>query len=147
MVSYWFSNCSDEKEKVEVAPKSKFDQLYTDLFSQCDSCHGKGYPGTENGPDLSSKDLIIDNLVGKTAKNYENWEALAVRDESCQDIPFINSGNASESMVVAILDATVAEGISPCVIASHIQGTAQNIRFTDATLALLKEWINEGALR
>lgn len=132
---------SDEKKSA-----TKFDQLYNSLFNQCGACHGIGFADTEGGPDLTSKDKVYENLVGKKGSDFPDWNQFKAIRQACANIPFINPGKANSSLVVAIFDNQIADSLDPCVVADHTSGV-QLINISPATLALLKEWINEGAPR
>ena len=123
----------------------KFSSLWDKSFSSCAlNCHSPGGTADE-GPDLSSKDQFHSNLINKTANDYPDW----TRGSDCDDIKFINPGNANTSTVAASLiqslsDSLIASG--SCTATSYNIHLTNSATITDASLQTeITEWINGGA--
>ncbi|MES2746126.1 MAG: hypothetical protein V4655_11905 [Bdellovibrionota bacterium] len=123
-----------------------FDQLWTNVFSnQCGSCHGVGATGTAGGPDMRTPDAFYSGLVGKDGSSTPEWETYESIRGACLSYQFIQSRNANQSVVMAVLDSSVS--LSGCTIKFHRNADPQNVCITDANLVKLREWINAGANR
>jgi hypothetical protein len=140
--------CGEDKKEAEVVVASPdFNSLWTTMFeNRCSSCHAPaaGNLQTKGGPDLSTQDKFYAALVDKKGSDYDTWETFQRNRADCASVSFISSGDASNSMVVAVLDSSV----SPCRVLNHISaGHITKTVASDANLAALKEWINAGAKR
>ncbi|RZA17641.1 MAG: hypothetical protein EOP10_22360 [Proteobacteria bacterium] len=124
-----------------------FNELWTNVFSnQCGSCHGVATDSTTlGGPDMRSANAFYSGLVGKKGSDYPNWDTYQDNRPGCLNSQFIQSGNANQSLITAILDTSVS--ITGCTVKFHRNEAPQNVCITDANLVKLKEWINAGAAR
>jgi|GEM_PF-2523872 hypothetical protein len=140
--------CGDDKkdEPKIVTASPNFDSLWTTVFeNRCSTCHSPaaGNEQTRGGPDLSTKETFYAALVGKVGRDYPDWTTFTKNRGTCASVSFIKAGDAANSMVVAILDSSVA----PCRVYDHVD-TGQVPKETVATpgnIAALKQWINTGA--
>lgn len=153
LVSCGGSSSDDEAPEAGTCESSQtavttasFDQLWTHVFSkQCTGCHGVASDSsTENGPNMQTADAFYDGLVGRQGSYYDNWRTFQDTRARCTSTYFIQSGNANQSMVTAVLDSSVTLG--ECRIKPHTE-SPQNVCITAGNLAKLKEWINAGAAR
>lgn len=126
--------------------QSRYDRLWNDVLNRCGACHGAGTSGTDGGPDMTTQDLFHSESVGKTGNDYPDWRTFHTNRPECADIPFIDPGNAANSLVVAVLDDSVAAGLDPCVVKDHTE-PPENIAVTAGTLSELEAWIDDGAPR
>ncbi|MBU0675614.1 MAG: hypothetical protein KJ950_13310 [Proteobacteria bacterium] len=127
------------------------DGQYTDLwnkkFNTCGvNCHSSGAAdGTENGPDLSTKDSFYNDLVGKSAANYPNWLRLG----DCNTDTFIHGGDAAHSTMMASLVRSYSDHMSQtqgCTTALSLHDV-NHVAITDqALIDEMVAWINNGAL-
>ncbi len=134
-------SCSSQAA-VETA---SYDELWTKVFSgQCGSCHGGGEDTkTVGGPDLQTQDSFYTGLFGKKAGDYPEWVVYNAKS-GCADYNFIKGGDASASVLTAVLDSGTA--LSGCATLLHT-GSPVNACITTGNLAKLKDWINAGATR
>lgn len=137
-------SCDTSQAAVSTAT---FDELWTKVFSpQCTACHGlTSDPDTIGGPNLQTADAFYASMVGKKGSDYDDWRTFQDNRAGCVDKYFIQSGNANQSMVAAVLDSSVS--VSGCTVKFHRNEAPQNVCITDGNLAKLKEWINAGAAR
>lgn len=126
-----------------VVAEANFDSQWTQVFqNRCGTCHGSGTDtNTLEGPDLRDKNSFYNKLVNIKPSAYPNWDVLAL-NSSCQPYDFISKNNANESLVLAVLDPN----LSLCRTKDHRQAP-QNICISEGSLANLKTWIDQGALR
>ncbi|WP_141733652.1 hypothetical protein [Oligoflexus tunisiensis] len=146
------SACGSDSKEEDAAPcasanavvaEATFDSLWTNVFSgRCGTCHGVNATGTLGGPDLRTQEAFHANLVGKTVNDYPDWDQAQITLGGCLTTPLINAGKSSESLVVAVLDASaVSVG---CTVKPH-KDPPQSICISDGSLANLKKWIDNGA--
>lgn len=136
---------SCESSQATVATAS-FNELWTNVFSkQCTGCHGIATDSTTvGGPNMQTADAFYNGMVGKRGTDYPQWRTFQDNRPGCVNTQFIQSGNANQSMITAILDSSVS--ISGCTVKYH--GDApQNVCITAGNLAKMKEWITAGAAR
>lgn len=136
------NSCGTDEEITESANGAAFNQLWSGVFSRCGSCHGRDMSGTEGGPDLTDRSTFTEMLLGKTGADYPDWTTFAVNREDCMDISFIKSGASTQSLLVAILDSSVAENIG-CDVKDHTE-IPQSISISTSLLDTLKDWVDEG---
>lgn len=139
------TRCGSLEDLVEV-PDTPYGELWSELFNRCGACHGVSSAGTEGGPDLTTLDATHRNLVGKRGNDYPDWDTFFNNRPDCETIPFIAPGNPNNSLVVAILDDTVADGLAPCVPSDHT-GPPMRISASAETMSKLRDWISDGAPR
>lgn len=152
-------SCSQDDKKSEAADSpcaaenvivadASYNSLWSNVFSsRCGVCHGvAGNKGTENGPDLRSKDSFRLALVGKTIKDdYADWSFVQDTRTECLDIPLIKANSSGESLVVAVLDPASASALpNGCRVKNHLE-TPQSVCLSKGSLASLKKWIDNGA--
>ena len=93
---------------------------------------------------MQSADAFYNGLVGKKGTDYPTWRTFQVNRPNCVNYQFIQSGNANQSMLTAILDTSIS--LAGCTIKYHVEGP-QNVCITSGNLAKMKEWIDSGAAR
>jgi hypothetical protein len=146
------SACGSDKKEEDTSPcaaanaivaDATYASLWANVFSgRCGSCHGVAdNTGTLGGPDMRTKEVFHRQLVGKTIRNYDDWNQ-AQNNVKCLDTPLINAKNSAESLVVAVLDPTV---LPDCGVKPHRQAEPQNVCISNGSLAALKKWIDNGA--
>lgn len=124
--------------------ESDFDKLWDSQFSGCGAvCHSSAADdGTENGPDLSSKDKFYNNLVNKTVNtDYPNW----VKTGDCNDQKFITPGDANASTLAASLVSSVSDTLTASAQcnSSYNLHVTNNVSVSDPNGII--NWINAGA--
>ena len=142
LLSFMVFGCGDSN-KVEPTLTSLWDNELKDCGLNCHSPDASD--GTENGPDLTTKDNFYNNLVGKNVINdYPSW----VRGGNCDSVNFITAGNANQSTVTASLIQSYSDnlGAAENCVTSFNEHVDKNVSITDqATQDALVEWINNGA--
>ena len=138
------AGCSDSSDDSNITPT--YSSLWDSTFSSCGvNCHSpSAADGTENGPDLSSKGSFYANLIGKTVnKDYPDW--AAVKNGDCNDIPFIQPGDAAGSTVVTSLIESYSVNQTSCTSSYNLH-VVEHVEITDSEIQnALVDWITEGA--
>ena len=126
--------------------QATYSNLWNSTFSSCGvNCHSpSAADGTENGPDLSSKGGFYANLVGKTVnKDYPDWANF--KNGNCNDIPFIQPGDAAGSTVVTSLIESYSVNQTSCTSSYNLH-VVEHVEITDSEIQnALVDWITEGA--
>ncbi len=131
------TGCATEEEI------NTFSSLWENSFSGCGiNCHSPdAADGTQNGPNMSSKETFHTDLVSKSATDFPGW----LKSSNCDDVSFITPGNAAGSS----LPASLIESASDTLAASGNCTTSYNLhvvyRVTINNADDLIEWINAGA--
>ena len=89
---------------------------------------------------MRTKDAFYSQLVSKERLNYPVWDSLQTNRADCLSYGFITPGDASKSLVVAVLDPSA----SPGTVKSHLT-PPQSLSISAKSLESLKTWINNGA--
>ena len=129
--------------------KDTYSYLWDNKFSSCGlACHNTGASdGSQNGPDLSSKDKFYTNLVNRSVSgNYASWTG---RTGNCNAVKFIKPNDANNSTLAGSLISSVADVLKAnnggCDTAFSFH-EANHVTINDAELAKgLTDWINKGA--
>jgi hypothetical protein len=147
------SACGSDKKEEDTSPcasanaivaDASYASLWANVFSgRCGTCHGAAATGTLGGPDMRTKDAFYAQVVGKTINDYPDWDQAQVTKVGCLDTPLIKAGKSSESLVVAVLDASAVT--IGCTVQPHREQPPQNICISNGSLAALKKWIDNGA--
>ena len=116
-------------------------------FNGCGlNCHSPdAADGTENGPDLTTKENFYNNLVGKNAvDDFGSW----LKNSNCNAVDFITPGNANESSLAAAMLQNVSDQLSAaysCTTSYNIH-VVNRVAISDQEIAnALVSWINSGA--
>ncbi|QEP44558.1 hypothetical protein D5085_16305 [Ectothiorhodospiraceae bacterium BW-2] len=127
----------------------RYEQMWQVLFSGCGfSCHNPmAGDFSELGPDMQTKERFYAATVAKTvAADYPAWQA--VRSGDCHQLALIHPGRADRSLVVAVMVAEVADAIASelgCEVSYNLHDINRYALYDSGKIALLKEWINQGA--
>ena len=129
--------------------KDTYSYLWDNKFSSCGlACHNSGASdGSQNGPDLSSKDKFYTNLVNRSISvNYSSWTG---RTGNCNAVKFIKPSDANNSTLAGSLISSVSDVLkannSGCDTAFSFH-EANHVTIKDSELAQgLTDWINKGA--
>ena len=141
---------SGETGDLAVTVTPHFGSLYGDYLSTCKQCHAPGAPGrtldTEQSLDFTTRSTAYTTLTTKLAAG------LVGNQLACNDVPFLVAGQPSQSLLVAVLDATVRQAFDrPAAPGCDVDaisdetvkvGSAPSAAF----LAALSDWITAGAL-
>lgn len=137
----WFLQaCGSDEDSVA---NSDYDKLWSGLFEGCGSCHGAANADTDGGPDLSVKANFIAALSGKKGSDFPSWDTFNANREDCLNESFLTPGDASSSMIVAVLSSAKASGVK-CSVKDHTT-TPQLINVSSDVLDDLVKWIDAGA--
>lgn len=140
------SGCGNKDDKTGASgdAEANYTSLWTNVFAdRCGTCHGVDTnSNTLKGPDMRTKEVFYSQLVGKKGSDYNGWDTFQTNRVDCLGSYFIESGAASKSLVVAVLDSSVA----PCTVKSHLE-PPQSISISATSLANLKTWIDKGAVQ
>ena len=141
------SGCGGEtdEETSSSTDTVKLSSFFPELDG-CILCHSPN--GQEaDGPDISTPQLFVANLVGKNKSDYPDWY---VTSDCSNSLPFITAGDASKSTLMASLtqeDSDAMQNNNNCTSSFNVHDT------NHATIAKggslhneLTEWINAGAL-
>jgi hypothetical protein len=142
--------CSDDGDDPPPGVQPTLTSLWNYSFFGCGiNCHTSDpdsgvTDGTEDGPDMSTKDNFYVNLIGKSASDYQDW----VKDSNCNSVSFITPGKANESSLAAALILSISDDLAAkynCVTA-YSEHVVNKQAISDDTLKnALITWINNGA--
>lgn len=128
--------------------KATFSSLWTHALADCSvGCHKLDAvsDGTENGPDLSTKDKFISNLTNKTSVDYPNW----LRTGTCTTVAMIAPTDANNSTVAASLiesvSSTLSQANGDCITSYNFHADLRAAITDQAVANALVQWINDGA--
>lgn len=111
-------------------------------------CHNTAATdGTENGPDLSTKDKFYTNLVNRSvAVNYSSW--ISARSGNCNSIKFIVPGSPDEGTLLQSFNAYSADYLlaSKGCYSSYTAHGAKDINPSPESYNSLYFWIKNGAV-
>ena len=128
--------------------KSGFSSLYNGYFQKCIQCHSPDGLGridgeTEQNLNFSTKELAFSTITsGKAA-------CMVGNQESCNGVGFISKGDASKSLLIAVLDENVRHSFQAgeCDVDAISDMTVKVGSNPDSSfVSNLKKWINDGAL-
>ena len=138
------SGCETDPGAVEATAVS----LHDSYFNKCSSCHTPDAPGktaqTEQNLDFSTAETMQASLKLKA-------KGLVGNQAGCNDVPFVEAGNAAGSLLVAVLDEATRQAFDnskyPSCDGTAISAMDNRVGGAPdaATLAALKQWINDGA--
>jgi len=129
--------------------KDTYSYLWDNKFNSCGLvCHNSSSSdGTENGPDLSSKDKFYANLLNRNvATNYGTW--VGVRTGNCNSAKFIRASDGNKSTLASsmVQSVSVALAASENCFTTYGFHRDHDVAITDPELAqALIDWINKGA--
>jgi len=135
------SGCGGETD--EETPKLS---TFWPKLDGCILCHTPNGEA-ENGPDMSTPQLFVKNLVGKKRTDYPNW---LVTSDCSDSLPFITAGDASKSTLMAALteeDSNTVQNENNCS-SSFNYHNQNNVSIAKGSVLYneLTEWINAGAI-
>ena len=95
-----------ESELGSLGVEATAESLHANYLNKCSSCHAPGAPGktsqTEQKLDFTDAATMKTSLALKAA-------GLVGNQKGCNGVPFIEPGNASGSLLVAVLDEDVRQ--------------------------------------
>lgn len=142
-----FLGCGDTEPETSETPVEgvKLSSFWTELEG-CTLCHSPSGEAAD-GPDLSTPELFVNNLVGKAVSDYPNW---FVTSDCSNAHPFITAGDANASTLMAALVQEHSEAMKAengCVSSFNYHEVSQASITRGSTLYNnLVEWINAGAV-
>jgi len=135
------SGCGGETD--EETPKLS---TFWPKLDGCILCHSPSGEA-ENGPDMSTPQLFVENLVGKKKSDYPDWY---VTSDCSNSLPFITAGDASKSTLMAALtevDSNTIQTNNNCTSSFNVHDANHaTIAEGGALHNELTEWINAGAI-
>lgn len=143
-----FSGCGDETNQKASSSQTTptLSSFYPQIDEKCVTCHSPN--GQEaDGPDMSTPQKFVENLVGKKQSDYPNWY---ITSDCSQSLPFITAKDANRSTLMASLtqeDSDIMEKNYNCTSSfnvhdvNHASIAKGTVLYNDLT-----EWINAGAL-
>ncbi len=127
-------------------PEPTLSSLWNAKFSSCGlNCHSPdASDGTENGPDLRSKDSFYTQLVGKNVnRDFPLW--ATVKSGNCNDIDFIAPGNPRGSTLVTSLVQSYSINQTTCTSSYNLHEVNRVTISNQDLIDALVTWINAGA--
>ncbi len=131
--------CGTEEE----SDTASYSSLWESSFRGCGlHCHSPDSAnGTENGPDMTTKDKFYSNLVGKSLQDFPDWS----KDGNCDSVDFITPGDAAKSSLPASLIQSFSDDLSAllnCTSSFNLHAV-NNIIINDQNGLI--SWIDAGA--
>ena len=135
--------CETDAVGVEATAQS----LYDGYFNKCASCHADGAAGktsqTEQNLDFGSVEAMKKSVLLKAS-------GLVGNQSGCNDVPFIEAGNANGSLLVAVVDESARQSFDnskyPNCDSTAISAMENRVGGAPSAevLTALKQWINDG---
>lgn len=129
----------------DVEPK--FSSLYTHYFESCGNCHAPDKRAGKEGIEMT----LDFSTVASAHKTLTTGKASGMQDpyDACNGVPFISAGNASKSLLMAVVDQPTRKsidlGASGCGADTITDMTLKAGEPPAGFVAALKTWIDGGA--
>ena len=134
---------TDEETSSSSTETVKLSSFWPELDG-CILCHSPN--GQEaDGPNMSTPQLFVENLVGKKNSDYPDWY---ITSDCSNSLPFITAEDASKSTLMAALteeDSNTMQNNNNCISSFNIHDV-NHVSIDSVLRNELTEWINAGAL-
>lgn len=136
---------SDNRQ--EETTSASFSSIYSNVLNTyCQDCHGTtGNAAIEGSMNFDSQETAYSE-VQNTLGSFTNWTSSISRQSGCDDYKIVESGNADRSLLLGSIDQSTYDKLLAlgCTTSLSIHQT-NNATLDEATIEVIKTWINNGA--